>query len=781
MLSKSRIWNCNFVLIWLVLQTAVLYTESYDFKCPSQASWRLRAHVKCNSTKTYFFLYNNVAGTFVEGCDGPDWDRKGSKRIFAGDFSRGICKHKRFQPILFLTNGSMTDCIYEKSLCNEEGQVVYGDNSTKDDRSCRCDHKQNFAFIKNPRNLCFCIPTEEDCSCHVKSCPVNLTLSSAEQVTEEMYYLRLIHLLFRVTCPVVRMKFNHEIQPNQLRKTLDGQKAVLEKMYRKKEKIINDSQWSLLFGRVKDRLLVLSPITVDNTRLRIFIYLSDLYPAILLRQVISEYCMLHSLTIENILKMEKHELYHKRINTESCCICHTESSNFYKLIPEKQWKAFYETKKGNSMHSCPWNLKQCIELIVPKKIDTMDISMSKTLILNIPDILIYMVQRLCTSGFDQFLKHNQHVIYHSMEEKICCNCSEVSAEKKIINKGEWNKLFKKDDNISCKIGNKNCCCQYSVRRGIRCNNIEYILLIKIFNVVGPIAVLNKVEQDAFLYFLTWTVDDQPLRRALTDLLNIIGDKMINVSTPSFIHSKSEETKAKQSDVRMWIARHLRKQEATTEQQLQILIQDEDVLSVKSVLIPKYFTLPVKTKKFEGLTSEENNYLVVVHGLTKIVYPIIKNEFNTQCPDHVLDEIRFSIYEKQMQVAKTRRRDGTRGWKKRIHLTPDHQRQLFSQTREESKNLDLELMIYILKKRSNYEWNKTYIDQLDVIEKIRRQIVQSTSGTLDQTQFNDILHSISKSSQKVYIDELNQVTVATIHQLYYKKGISIRLQEIELEA
>lgn len=71
--------------------------------------------------------------------------------------------------------------------------------------------------------------------------------------------------------------------------------------------------------------------------------------------------------------------------------------------------------------------------------------------------------------------------------------------------------------------------------------------------------------------------------------------------------------------------------------------------------------------------------MVVHGLTKIVYPIIKNEFNTQCPDHVLGEISLTIHEKQLQGATMRRKDGKKSRKKEIYLTPDHQRQLFSQT------------------------------------------------------------------------------------------------------
>lgn len=68
---------------------------------------------------------------------------------------------------------------------------------------------------------------------------------------EENNFLRLIHLVFRVACPVVRMIFNIEIQPNQLRCLLDKNKELLNKQYRKTEKKINDVQWDLLFPKVK--------------------------------------------------------------------------------------------------------------------------------------------------------------------------------------------------------------------------------------------------------------------------------------------------------------------------------------------------------------------------------------------------------------------------------------------------------------------------------------------------------------------------------------------------
>lgn len=55
----------------------LLNGKSYDLKCPSNASWKIRAKIKCNSTMKYFCLHNNVEGKYVEGCKKPDWDRKG--------------------------------------------------------------------------------------------------------------------------------------------------------------------------------------------------------------------------------------------------------------------------------------------------------------------------------------------------------------------------------------------------------------------------------------------------------------------------------------------------------------------------------------------------------------------------------------------------------------------------------------------------------------------------------------------------------------------------------
>lgn len=173
------------------LNFSVLFgTVFLIFLLISKAKLWYLSPLKCNKTKldtfsfdSYVYIFicieNRVNVVHLSSFCGI----AGSKRIFAGDFSRGICLHNRFQPFLFWTNGSMSDCVFVKSTCNEEGQLVYKDDSTKDDTACRCNHKNGFSFIKTPNNNCFCKPTEEDCSCYDTSCQPDCILSAGSLFT----------------------------------------------------------------------------------------------------------------------------------------------------------------------------------------------------------------------------------------------------------------------------------------------------------------------------------------------------------------------------------------------------------------------------------------------------------------------------------------------------------------------------------------------------------------------------------------------------------------------
>lgn len=257
--------------------------------------------------------------------------------------------------------------------------------------------------------------------------------------------------------------------------------------------------------------------------------------------------------MDDILREEKHQLYHKRFKTVACCQCTTE---FPKCIPEDHWEALYEmTKVGNS-HDCQSKLKECCESFVPKRIMTFDRFVAETLILQIPNMLNYFIRKICVNGFKNFLKQNKHTINHFMENKMCCTCDKVPTGKILINEIEWNSLFMKEDDIYCKSGSDFCYCQFAVRSSIEYTHVNDTLLSKIFNVAGPFGVLNKIGQNTFSYFLNWTVDDQPLQRALTELLNIIEDTQFCRNIISSISPQSFKTIANQFDAWKWMSKHL---------------------------------------------------------------------------------------------------------------------------------------------------------------------------------------------------------------------------------
>lgn len=56
-------------------------------------------------------------------------------------------------------------------MCSEEGQLVYNNGTSVYNRKCACDYRNNFSFVSTKRiDMCFCDPTNEDCSCHIKLC-----------------------------------------------------------------------------------------------------------------------------------------------------------------------------------------------------------------------------------------------------------------------------------------------------------------------------------------------------------------------------------------------------------------------------------------------------------------------------------------------------------------------------------------------------------------------------------------------------------------------------------
>ncbi|CAC5379117.1 unnamed protein product [Mytilus coruscus] len=122
--------------------------------------------------------------TMVHSLHNPlGYDVAGLKYVISGTFRNIRCSYGRYQPIRFWSNQNSV-CINIKSQCIDIGQIIYDNRSTIFDATCRCDYTGGYAFVSEPRNQCFCIPSEEDCSCYIKQCPMNSTLSPDYECTK---------------------------------------------------------------------------------------------------------------------------------------------------------------------------------------------------------------------------------------------------------------------------------------------------------------------------------------------------------------------------------------------------------------------------------------------------------------------------------------------------------------------------------------------------------------------------------------------------------------------
>lgn len=112
----------------------------------------------------------------------------GRKNVVAGSsngtLQRDDCNNYFYQPFKFLTSGN-SHCVYKTSNCSEEGQVVYKNGTKKNDTLCRCDYTRGYHFIIQPKHRCYCVPSEEDCSCHLKECQANFILSPGTCMLEQ--------------------------------------------------------------------------------------------------------------------------------------------------------------------------------------------------------------------------------------------------------------------------------------------------------------------------------------------------------------------------------------------------------------------------------------------------------------------------------------------------------------------------------------------------------------------------------------------------------------------
>ncbi|VDH92868.1 Hypothetical predicted protein [Mytilus galloprovincialis] len=165
--------------------------------CPAPVLWQLVAIRKCPDESMYHCLYNGVTGDFDDSCFVSERYPAGSYVLYEGGLNSKHCPDDQYQPMPYASNEDNKNdkCMYLKTQCNGEGQLIHDLSEKPDkDRTCRCDYSRGYDFVYKPRNRCYCIPTEEDCSCYQKPCNNNSTKLTPD------YKCQLQGI---ITCPVI--------------------------------------------------------------------------------------------------------------------------------------------------------------------------------------------------------------------------------------------------------------------------------------------------------------------------------------------------------------------------------------------------------------------------------------------------------------------------------------------------------------------------------------------------------------------------------------------------
>lgn len=124
----------------------------------------------------------------------------GQKYVISGRRKNTNCSDDQYQPFKFFSS-KLSICAYAKSSCSEEGQIIFSEGTTKEDRSCGCDYSKGYTYLSTPKHQCFCTPKEEDCSCYIATCPNRASLLSGE-------FCKLSLTSFVKVCTVVMQTIN---------------------------------------------------------------------------------------------------------------------------------------------------------------------------------------------------------------------------------------------------------------------------------------------------------------------------------------------------------------------------------------------------------------------------------------------------------------------------------------------------------------------------------------------------------------------------------------------
>ncbi|VDI45275.1 Hypothetical predicted protein [Mytilus galloprovincialis] len=95
--------------------------------------------------------------------------------------------YARYQPFPLGSNAG-SDCVFQKSTCSEEGNILFHHGSPKKDLSCRCNFQLGYGFVNEIQNKWNCVPSQDDCSCYLKHCLAGHRFISGSKTTQYKRY-----------------------------------------------------------------------------------------------------------------------------------------------------------------------------------------------------------------------------------------------------------------------------------------------------------------------------------------------------------------------------------------------------------------------------------------------------------------------------------------------------------------------------------------------------------------------------------------------------------------
>ncbi|XP_052077356.1 uncharacterized protein LOC127715361 [Mytilus californianus] len=183
-MMQKRHWKVMCILALSILLLQQRQCNGFQLRCPYSSEWNIRATQTCGNLSKYYCLWDDYRKEYNESCrDKPELWLEGTKCVIRQNLDSEDCTFERFQPFTFSTEG-YSDCIYSKSACEDKGFVNHNNGSATDDRNCRCDYNNGYAFVLKPRHNYFCIPSQEDCSCYQHRCEESFRLTAEYNCTK---------------------------------------------------------------------------------------------------------------------------------------------------------------------------------------------------------------------------------------------------------------------------------------------------------------------------------------------------------------------------------------------------------------------------------------------------------------------------------------------------------------------------------------------------------------------------------------------------------------------